>query len=129
MELATLLKAVLLPLALGSPPTLSESREHSSSVLSNVTSPRFAGTIRGRVVEAGSGAPIGGATITVNGTRLGAMAGSDGRYVITQVPRGAWREYTARLRPEVSVPVVASNRINSPEMAEEILANGEADLV
>ncbi len=49
--------------------------------------------------------------------------------IITQVPPGAWRAATARLRPELSVPVCASNRINSPELAEEILAAGEADLV
>ncbi|MDT0200363.1 NADPH-dependent 2,4-dienoyl-CoA reductase [Nocardioides sp. AE5] len=49
--------------------------------------------------------------------------------IITQVPPGAWREYTARLKPEVSIPVCASNRINTPELAEEILASGEADLV
>ncbi len=49
--------------------------------------------------------------------------------IITQVPRGAWRSLTARLKAEVDVPVCASNRINTPEMAEEILAAGEADLV
>jgi 2,4-dienoyl-CoA reductase (NADPH2) len=49
--------------------------------------------------------------------------------IITQVPQGAWRSTTARLKAEVSVPVCASNRINSPEMAESILAAGEADLV
>lgn len=49
--------------------------------------------------------------------------------IITQVPRGAWRSLTARLRAEVSVPVCASNRINTPELAEEVLAAGEADLV
>ncbi len=49
--------------------------------------------------------------------------------IITQVPRGAWREATARLKAEVSVPVCASNRINTPEMAEEIIASGQADLV
>ncbi len=49
--------------------------------------------------------------------------------IITQVPRGAWRSATARLKTEVSVPVCASNRINTPELAEEILAAGEADLV
>ncbi|MCW2776117.1 MAG: 2,4-dienoyl-CoA reductase [Nocardioides sp.] len=49
--------------------------------------------------------------------------------IITQVPRGAWRSATARLKAEVSVPVCASNRINTPELAEEILAAGEADLV
>ncbi len=49
--------------------------------------------------------------------------------IITQVPRGAWRSATARLKAEVSVPVCASNRINTPELAEDILASGEADLV
>lgn len=49
--------------------------------------------------------------------------------IITQVPRGAWIDSTARLRPEVSVPVCASNRINTPELAESILADGKADLV
>ncbi|QIX28351.1 NADPH-dependent 2,4-dienoyl-CoA reductase [Nocardioides sp. JQ2195] len=49
--------------------------------------------------------------------------------IITQVPQGAWREYPARLRPEVGVPVCASNRINSPELGEEIIAGGGADLV
>ncbi|GAA4669044.1 NADPH-dependent 2,4-dienoyl-CoA reductase [Nocardioides nanhaiensis] len=49
--------------------------------------------------------------------------------IITQVPRGAWVEATARLKAAVGVPVCASNRINSPEMAEQILAAGQADLV
>jgi 2,4-dienoyl-CoA reductase (NADPH2) len=49
--------------------------------------------------------------------------------IITQVPRGAWRSHTARLKQLVDVPVCASNRINTPELAEEILAAGEADLV
>jgi 2,4-dienoyl-CoA reductase (NADPH2) len=49
--------------------------------------------------------------------------------IITQVPRGAWRSATARLKAEVHVPVCASNRINTPDLAEEILASGEADLV
>ncbi len=49
--------------------------------------------------------------------------------IITQVPPGAWRSLTARLKAEVSVPVCASNRINSPDMAEDILATGGADLV
>jgi 2,4-dienoyl-CoA reductase (NADPH2) len=49
--------------------------------------------------------------------------------IITQVPRNAWVDYTARLKAEVSVPVCASNRINTPEAAEEILASGRADLV
>lgn len=45
------------------------------------------------------------------------------------VPRGIWREAAARVKQVVSVPVVASNRINTPETAEKILASGDADLV
>ena len=41
----------------------------------------------------------------------------------------AWAATTARLRPELGIPVCASNRINTPEVAEEILASGGADLV
>ena len=49
--------------------------------------------------------------------------------ILTQVPRGAWTWTTARLRPEVGIPVCASNRINTPELAESVLASGQADLV
>jgi 2,4-dienoyl-CoA reductase (NADPH2) len=49
--------------------------------------------------------------------------------IITQVPRGAWAGHTARLKAEVSIPVCASNRINTPELAESIIASGQADLV
>jgi len=45
------------------------------------------------------------------------------------VPRGAWREAVRQIKQVVSIPVVASNRINTPEIAEEILKNGDADLV
>jgi 2,4-dienoyl-CoA reductase (NADPH2) len=49
--------------------------------------------------------------------------------ILTQVPAGAWTATTARLRPELGIPVCASNRINTAELAEEILASGGADLV
>jgi 2,4-dienoyl-CoA reductase (NADPH2) len=49
--------------------------------------------------------------------------------IVTSVPRGAFRQVTARMKQAVKIPVVASNRINTPELAEEILARGEADLV
>lgn len=45
------------------------------------------------------------------------------------VPRGAWRRAAANVRAAVSIPVVASNRINTPAMAEEILASGDADMI
>ncbi len=49
--------------------------------------------------------------------------------IATSVPRAAFAWLTARLRPEVSIPVVACNRINTPEVAEAILAEGQADMV
>ncbi|QOY63199.1 NADPH-dependent 2,4-dienoyl-CoA reductase [Lysobacter sp. H21R4] len=49
--------------------------------------------------------------------------------IATSVPRGAFSGITARLRPAVGVPVIATNRINMPETAERILAGGEADMV
>ncbi len=49
--------------------------------------------------------------------------------IATSVPRAAFTWLTARLRPEVGIPVIASNRINRPEVAEAILAQGEADMV
>lgn len=45
------------------------------------------------------------------------------------VPRAAWGFAVARLKQAVSIPVVASNRINTPEVAESLLATGQADLV
>ena len=45
------------------------------------------------------------------------------------VPRGAFVWVTEAFKRQLSVPVIASNRINTPELAEEILATGKADLV
>ncbi len=49
--------------------------------------------------------------------------------IATSVPRAAFAHLTARLRGEVSIPVIASNRINTPEVAETILVSGQADMV
>lgn len=49
--------------------------------------------------------------------------------IATSVPRAAFAFAAARLRKVVSIPVVASNRINMPTIAEEILERGEADMV
>lgn len=49
--------------------------------------------------------------------------------IVTSVPRGAFAEVSARLRRVLRVPVVASNRINTPELAEALIADGQADLV
>lgn len=49
--------------------------------------------------------------------------------IATSVPRGAYTWVTKRLMGEVSVPLVTTNRINTPELAEELLAEGAADMV
>jgi 2,4-dienoyl-CoA reductase (NADPH2) len=49
--------------------------------------------------------------------------------IVTSVPRAAFRSLAGRLKKEVNVPVVASNRINMPDEAEAIIASGDADLV
>jgi len=49
--------------------------------------------------------------------------------IATMVPRAAFRWITARIRTEVKIPVIATNRINTPEVAEDILANQQADMV
>ena len=49
--------------------------------------------------------------------------------IATSVPRAAFAGVTARLRPHVRLPLVATNRINMPEVAEAVLASGAADLV
>jgi 2,4-dienoyl-CoA reductase (NADPH2) len=49
--------------------------------------------------------------------------------IVTSVPRGAFTAVTAKLRPEVRIPVITSNRITMPDLAEQVLADGSADLV
>ena len=49
--------------------------------------------------------------------------------IVTSVPRAAFVDYTAEVKKHVAIPVIASNRINMPETAEEILATGKADMV
>jgi 2,4-dienoyl-CoA reductase (NADPH2) len=49
--------------------------------------------------------------------------------IATMVPRAAFASVTGRLRKVVGVPVITSNRINMPQVAEDVLARGDADLV
>ncbi len=49
--------------------------------------------------------------------------------IVTSVPRGAFTFATARLKQVVAIPVCASNRINTPELAESIISTGQADMV
>lgn len=49
--------------------------------------------------------------------------------IATQVPRGAFSWVTKKLKSEISIPLCTSNRINDPQVAEDILADGHADMV
>ena len=49
--------------------------------------------------------------------------------IATKVPRAAFTWATARIRDSLNIPVITSNRINTPEVAEEVLLRGDADMV
>jgi 2,4-dienoyl-CoA reductase (NADPH2) len=49
--------------------------------------------------------------------------------IATKVPRAAFTKVTAKLRGQVGIPLVTTNRINTPEVAEQVLAEGDADIV
>ncbi|OAL77019.1 NADPH-dependent 2,4-dienoyl-CoA reductase [Acinetobacter sp. SFA] len=49
--------------------------------------------------------------------------------IATKVPRAAFTWVTRKLKGQVSVPLITSNRINTPEMAEYVLASGDADMI
>ncbi len=74
----------------------------------------------GRAV-AGAGADILSSGIGWHEARIPTIAKA--------VPRAAWAPFVARLKRAVGIPMVVSNRINTPETAEAILAAGDADLV
>ena len=49
--------------------------------------------------------------------------------IASMVPRAAFTWVTAKLKQSVSIPLITSNRINTPEQAEQVLAQGDADMV
>ncbi len=49
--------------------------------------------------------------------------------IATKVPRAAFTWVTAKFKQDLSIPVVTSNRINTPEVLEEVLERGDADMV
>lgn len=49
--------------------------------------------------------------------------------IVTSVPRKAFTWITEKVKQHVSIPLITTNRINTPEVAEEILASGQADMV
>ncbi|RLD69044.1 MAG: NADPH-dependent 2,4-dienoyl-CoA reductase [Bacteroidetes bacterium] len=49
--------------------------------------------------------------------------------IATMVPRAAFSWVTKKMKGEINIPLITTNRINTPEIAENILANGDADMV
>ena len=49
--------------------------------------------------------------------------------IATSVPRAAYTWVTARVKKEMPIPVITSNRINTPDVAEEVIARGDADMI
>lgn len=49
--------------------------------------------------------------------------------IATKVPRAAFTKVTAKLRGSVGIPLITTNRINTPEIAEQVLSEGDADMV
>ena len=49
--------------------------------------------------------------------------------IVTSVPRAAFTWVTRRMKAEVDIPLITTNRINMPDVAEDILARGDADMV
>ncbi len=78
------------------------------------------------VVQLGKAIEAAGATIINTG-----IGWHEARVptIATSVPRAAFSWVTGRMQDHVSIPVVATNRINDPQVADELIANGEADMV
>lgn len=84
------------------------------------------GSTYDEVVELGQAIEKAGATIINTG-----IGWHEARIptIATKVPRAAFTWVTAKFRQALSIPVITSNRINTPEVAEEVLARGDADMV
>lgn len=78
------------------------------------------------VVQLGKAIELAGATILNTG-----IGWHEARVptIATSVPRAAFAWVTKRLKGEVSIPLVATNRINTPEVAESLLVDGYCDMV
>ena len=84
------------------------------------------GSTSDEVVELGKAIEKAGATIINTGI---GWHEAQIPTIATKVPRAAFTWVTAHFRKELTVPVITSNRINTPEVAEEVLARGDADMV
>jgi 2,4-dienoyl-CoA reductase (NADPH2) len=78
------------------------------------------------VIQLGKAIELAGATIINTG-----IGWHEARIptIATKVPRAAFTWVTHAVRKHLSVPVITSNRINTPAVAESVLANGDADLI
>jgi 2,4-dienoyl-CoA reductase (NADPH2) len=84
------------------------------------------GSTAEEVVELGKAVEQAGATIINTGI---GWHEAQIPTIATKVPRAAFTWVTAHFRKELSVPVITSNRINTPEGAEEVLVRGDADMI
>ena len=78
------------------------------------------------IVQLAKGVEAAGATIINTG-----IGWHEARVptIVTSVPRAAFAAVTRKLKSEVALPLITTNRINMPAVAEEILARGDADMV
>lgn len=78
------------------------------------------------IVTLGKAVEVAGATIINTG-----IGWHEARIptIATKVPRAAFTWVSAKFRKELSVPIITSNRINTPEVAEEVLMRGDGDMV
>ncbi len=84
------------------------------------------GSTADEVIQLGLGVEQAGATIINTG-----IGWHEARIptIATKVPRAAFTWVTAKFRKALRLPVITSNRINTPEVAEAVLARGDADMV
>lgn len=84
------------------------------------------GSTADEVIQLGLGVEQAGATIINTG-----IGWHEARIptIATKVPRAAFTWVTAKFRKALRLPVITSNRINTPEVAEAVLARGDADIV
>ncbi len=84
------------------------------------------GSSQEEVVQLGKAIEKAGATIINTG-----VGWHEARIptIATKVPRAAFTWVTAKIREALTVPVITSNRINMPDVAEAVLARGDADMV
>ncbi|MCF6197252.1 MAG: NADPH-dependent 2,4-dienoyl-CoA reductase [Emcibacter sp.] len=84
------------------------------------------GSSHDEVIELGQAIEKAGATLINTG-----IGWHEARIptIITKVPRAAFTWVTAEFRKALSIPVITSNRINMPDVAEEVLKRGDADMV